>query len=88
MKSQCEQVLNLIGQMEQLHEENTRLVKFVSSVTSDRDEVSRRLEIFLQMNDTLKSKQEHSFQSRLEITELQEALEQERFARAASYRIE
>jgi hypothetical protein len=42
--------------MDDVHSENARLLKSVHVLTADRDDLSHRLQISLQVNDELKSR--------------------------------
>jgi septal ring factor EnvC (AmiA/AmiB activator) len=54
LRSQYQDAMELASQVEDLSQKNTKLTKTVSTLTSERDEMARRLEISAQVNEDLK----------------------------------
>lgn len=79
LKAQYNEAMNLTKQLDNIHQENTTLQRNISKLTAEKDEISRRLQINLEMNEDLKNKlknQERSQVNRVEINELRNQLEQ------------
>ncbi|OHT00453.1 hypothetical protein TRFO_32859 [Tritrichomonas foetus] len=76
LRTQYEEAMNLTKQMDEIHQENTVLTRKVHKLTAEKDEINRRLQISLQMNEDLKKKCEQTPVVNIhENNELRESLE-------------